>query len=433
MKDWFQTILLIFFGAALVIGVLMFAGVIPGYSGGLSNSTVELELWGTVSRAAMEPVINQVNKAADKQFAINYIFKAPEQFESELVEALAQDTGPDLVLFNDSMIVKERNKIIPLDAKNYPLATFKETFVDGAEIFATPQGVLALPLTIDPLLLYYNRDLVTSAGIVRVPERWSEVLNVVNSLTVFDDNKTIKQSAIALGESLNVPYAKDIVALLSMQAGTPITAYDRAGLPVSQLAESYGFVPAPAQAAIDFYTQFAGPTKTTYTWSRALPNAQDFFAIGTVAMHLGYASDRPRLVAKNPNLNFDAALVPQRDQTSRKQTIGRFQGVAVARSASEPVVALAAAKLLAAPESAALLAGSLGVAPARRDLLAAGVESAFGTVVYQSAVIARTWLDPDQAESTRIFNALIDSVGTGRVLSSQAVRRASDELNLLMK
>ncbi len=432
MKDWFQTILLIVFGAALIIGVLIFSGILPGYSGGLARNSVTLTLWGTNSAQVMEPVIDQVNKAADKQFNLRYVVKAPEQFESDLVEALAQGTGPDLLLFNDYMIVRQRNKLIPLNAKTYPLATFKTNFVDGGQIFVAPEGILALPLTIDPLLLYYNRDLVTSAGIVRVPERWSEVLNVINSLTIFGDNKTIKQSAIAMGESVNVPYAKDIIALLAMQAGTPVTTFNN-GLPVSTLSEAYGFVPAPAEAAIDFYTQFAGTTKTTYTWSRALPNAQDFFTIGSLAMYLGYASERPRLVAKNPNLNFDAAIVPQRDQTSRKQTIGRFQGVALARSTKQPAVALAAAELLAAPASVAMLAAQLGVAPARRDLLATGVESAFGTVVYQSAVLARTWLDPDPAQSNRIFSALIDTVGTGRVLSGQAVRRASDELNALMK
>ncbi len=432
MKDWFQTILLIVFGAALVIGVLVFSGILPGFSGNFSRSNVRLELWGTVDYEVMEPVIRQVNELANKQFTIDYVAKPPEQYESDLVEALAQDSGPDLILFSDQMIVRHRNKVIPLDAKTYPLATFKETFADGAEIFVAPEGVLALPLTIDPLLLYYNRDLVTSANIVRVPERWSEVLNVIGALTAFGDNRTIKQSAISLGESGNVPYAKDIVALLSLQAGTPLTAYDR-GVPVSKLADAYGFVPAPAQAAIDFYTQFAAPTKTTYTWSRALPNAQDFFTIGTLALHLGYASDRPRLVAKNPNLNFDAAVVPQRDQSSRRQTVGRFQAVALARGTDAPAAALVAAKLLAAPESAALLASRLGVAPARRDLLAAGVESAFGTVVYQSAVLARTWLDPDPVQSTRIFNNLIDAVGTGRVLSSEAVRRASDELDVLMR
>ncbi|MBI2482420.1 MAG: extracellular solute-binding protein [Candidatus Vogelbacteria bacterium] len=432
MKDWFQIILLIVFGAALIIGVLVFSGIIPGYSGGLANNSIRLTLWGTNSLPVMEPVINEVNKAAKKQFSINYVYKAPEQLESDLVEALTQGAGPDLLLFNDTMIIRQRNKLTPFDAKTYPLATFKNNFVEGAQIFIAPEGVLALPLTIDPLMLYYNRDLVTNAGIVRVPERWSEVLNIVNNLTVFGDNKIIKQSAIALGESTNVPHAKDIVALLSMQAGTPITAYER-GIPVSNLADAYGFVPAPAEAAIDFYTQFAAPTKTTYTWSRALPNAQDFFTIGSLALYLGYASERPRLVVKNPNLNFDAAIIPQRDQTSRKQTIGRFQGVAVVRSTKQLAAAQAAAKLLAAPESVALMADQLGVAPARRDLLAAGVESAFGTVVYQSALLARTWLDPDPTQSNRIFNLLIDAVGTGRVLSAQAVRRADDELNALMK
>jgi len=46
-------------------------------------------------------------------------------------------------------------------------------------------------------------------------------------VTVLDAGSNIKTSTVALGEWSNILYAKDIVAMLMLQAGDPIVSRDR--------------------------------------------------------------------------------------------------------------------------------------------------------------------------------------------------------------
>lgn len=43
----------------------------------------------------------------------------------------------------------------------------------------TKDSIIAFPLTIDPLVMYWNRDILSNAGIVKPPAYWDEIYSIV--------------------------------------------------------------------------------------------------------------------------------------------------------------------------------------------------------------------------------------------------------------
>ena len=52
---------------------------------------------------------------------------------------------------------------------------------------------------------------------------------------------------------------------------------------------------------------------------------------------------------------------------------------------------------------------------------------------WDSAIISRSWIDPDKKKSDKIFENMIDGVLLGGDTTSGALRNAGDQLNLLLK
>ena len=79
------------------------------------------------------------------------------------------------------------------------------------------------------------------------------------------------------------------------------------------------------------------------------------------------------------------------------------------------------------------LAGSLRLAPIRRDLLAEGSEDPVRSVFYFSAIMGRAWLEPNPERVTEIFKNMVESTEAGRARLSEAVGIAKRELEELLK
>jgi ABC-type glycerol-3-phosphate transport system substrate-binding protein len=248
-------------------------------------------------------------------------------------------------------------------------------------------------------------------------------------MTKKDGALNVTQSAIAFGEFGNIDNAKAVLANLFLQAGTSITS--REGR--STLSESYGKPLLPAEAAINFYTEFSNPVKPFYSWNRSLPNSQTAFVAGDLAVYFGFASELPLLQLKNPNLNFDVAYVPTSREGGVYVSYGNFYGLAISKNSKNPNAAFQVSSTLASSNGAQAMEAIFGLPPARRDLLAIKPKSPFKEIFYGSTIRAKAWLDPDVAVSTLIFKNMIESITSGRERTSAAVSRASSELGKLFK
>ena len=309
---------------------------------------------------------------------------------------------------------------------------FGNSFVEEGELFLTKEGVYGLPLAVDPLVLYYNRDLLSAAGEARPIAYWDEVYPMALKLTKKDPAGNLAQSVIALGETRNIPNFKEILSLLLLQAGTPVTESINANLR-SALSNNYGLPVAPGESALDFYTQFSNPAKAYYSWNRILPSAETHFASGDAVYYLGFASELSALRNKNPNLNLGIAPVPQSRVSGKKLTFGRLYAVSITRGTRNASAALRAALILVSRDISEPLSKSLGLPPARRDILSGRQSDSALSVFYESALQARGWLAPENFSTGNIFGEMVNAVTSGRARTSEALGAASRSLDNLIK
>lgn len=429
----FRTAILGFFALFIVLSVLIFSGVITiggGAGEGIGGNVV---MWGTVPKEDLGAALETFRLEHNDEFSLAYIEKSAASFDRELVEALASNVGPDLILLPQNLIIRHDDKALRIPYESLPLRQFKDTFIEEGELYVREDGIIALPFLVDPMVLYWNRDILNSEGIVKPPSYWDEFYSLAPELTVAQPNLTITRSAIGLGEYQNITHAKDILTLLMLQAGEPIVAMTREG-PESVLGQKHGFVDAPAVSALRFYTEFSNVSKPYYSWNRALPNDKEYFARGDLALYLGYASEYKGISARNPNLNFDVARVPQARDTTRATTHGTMTGIAILKNSKNPRTALYAASLLTGGEFVSAVLEESTLSPARRDLLkGSSAEDAVGEVVNSSALIARSWLDPQPQETERIFQEMIENTVSGRSRLTEAISRASERINILLQ
>jgi len=427
MKINFQLILIIVFVVAAVLGVLVFSGTIPiGKSDSVASGTVIL--WGTVPSAKISPILSDFNKV-NPGFIVKYVQKSADSFDQSLLEALASGTGPDMFFLPDNLVHHYKDKLFTIPFSSYSLASFKNTFAGAGEVFITSDGVSAFPISIDPLVMYYNRSILDGNGIVYPPITWEDLTNMVPTLTKKDETGKIIKSAVALGHFSNVVHAKDILIALFMQAGNPIIQENK-GIVNSTLGSAIGNYNLPS--ILKFYTDFADPNSPAYSWNRSFPNSDDVFSADNLAFYFGYSSELQSIVNKNPNQNFLVTGIPQIKNSNFKSTGAHVLGIAIASSSKNFNTAFTAASLMATGDFASDFASALGIAPARRDLLSVRQPDAFSPVFYSSALYSRSWPDPSPKDTDNIWGVMINSVLSNNMSIENAIKDANSKLQLLL-
>src|SRR3989338_7449408 len=423
----FQIILTAVFGIFILIGVAAFSL----YRGGSANN-VSIVILGDISTYDFNLLLNPPNINQDGDIAIRYEEKSSDTLEAEFTEALAQGISPDLIIITNDKFWKNKTKLLAIPYSSVSERDFKMTFIEEGELFLDASGVYALPISIDPLVLYYNRDLLSGAGQARPFAYWDEIYASAANLSKRDAAGNIVSSTIALGEARNISNFKDILSLLLLQAGTPVTAFVGGELR-SQISNNFNLLISPGEAALDFYTQFSNPTKVYYSWNRSLLDAQTHFTSGDSAYYLGFASELRVLKNKNPTLNFGVSLVPQSRVSGKAITFGRLRAVGISRGSSNTSLALALATKLVSKEATLSLAKILVLPPARRDLLSLRPTNAISSVFYDAALQSKGWLDPDIIMTDAIFRTAIESITSGRARTLEAINKANSEIEALIK
>lgn len=427
----FQVIILIIFGIFLLFAVLIFSGILPLFNSNLAGVQGDVTIWGTFPEEPLRRPLEEFNREAGGIFRVLYVEKREESFDTELVEALASDRGPDIILLPQDLILRHQDKVFPIPFESLSVRKFLDTFVEEGELYLTSQGVLALPFSIDPLVMYWNRDVFQTASLSLPPATWDEFFTLSLELTKVDNALNIIESTVALGEFQNVLHAKEILSLIIMQAGNPIVMV-RNGSFESVLQETSGLDTSPTESSLRFFTEFSNPAKSVYSWNRSLPNSKDMFLAGDLAVYFGFASEIADIRAKSPHLNFDIALIPQVRDTRPQMTFSNMIGFAVLRDSRNPSTAFHVAGSLSGRDFVQITSEANALPPVRRDLLSKVPPSAFGEVLYQSALISRAWRDPNPAQTNIIFKLMVENTISGRERISEAIARASQSIGGLL-
>ncbi len=428
----FPTIILAIFGVFIVAGVVAIASFGKFSSFGSDEILAQATLWGTLDAGKVDSVINLYNQDNKNALQVTYQQFSEEEFDTKLTEALAENRGPDAIIISNDRLLKHEKKIYAVPFESVPERSFRDTFTEGSELYIGTNGILAFPLLVDPMVLYWNRTLFNAAGIAKPPSLWEEVTALVPELTKSDTSRNISQSAIALGEYRNVAHAKEILSLMIMQAGNPITIRT-SGVLQSILSDRLNFPEIPADSAVRFYTEFANPVKPSYSWNRSLPSSREMFLRGDLAMYLGFSSELFGIQEQNPNLNFDVARMPQVRGSVQKSTFGTIYAIAVLNQSPRKPNAFQAIKLLTGNAVVQLWVDAFGLAPARRDMLATPPTDPYLTVFYRDALISKGFFDIDPVQTDAIFRSLIEDVTSGQVSINQGVGQADGKMDKLLE
>ncbi len=430
----FQTILVAIFLAFFVFAVLIFSGLLK--IGGKSNSSATVSgkvvIWGTFKNPDIYKVFDDTRNG-NQDLTITYTAKNESSYEQDLLQAFALGKGPDLFFITPEMVQKDSDFIYKIPFASYQQKTFQDAFIDGATVYLANDGVIAFPIAVDPMVMYYNKDIISNAGLAKIPDYWDELFDLAPQLTKKKDDGTILQSMIALGRFDNVTHAKDILATLLIQNGNPIVQATATGYtPVLTGGTSTSSI-SPTESVLNFYTEFTSPTVEAYSWNRALKNSVDMFTGGKLAFYLGRASELFKIQSINPNLSFDVSAMLQTRGSKAKRTYARIYALAVNKKSANLTTAFSVAGLLTTGDSAKNFAAAVSLPPALRSLLSTKPTDPYLFTFWSSAIIARTWLDPDTKGSDAVFGELIDNLLSNKLSLDDAISKAQTQLEFLSK
>jgi ABC-type glycerol-3-phosphate transport system substrate-binding protein len=419
----FNAFLIIVF--ALLAFVALF--IIATFSGNTTQAVGSVTIWGPLSEGVMNPVIQEVQVSSNELRDTEYVFVPEDELIPQLVEAIATGTGPDMVLFPASAFIAHQDKLIPIPYRTISRRTFQDTFIESGEVFLRDEGVFGIPFYIDPYVLYWNRTLFSEAGVARAPRYWDEVADIAPRLSKKTEAGTLLQSAIALGEWDNVRGAKDIlVSLITGLGGSVVDDASNGALVATLSRRGSGNVLA-SESALRFYTEFADPNQTVFSWNRAQPDNRDAFVGGLLAMYLGRASELRSIRESNPNLNFDIAPYPYARDGS-VTVPAHVYALAIPRGSRNPNGAVLVAQILSASGAQNTLKTETGLPSVRRDELALAPDNPYESIFRDAALNGHIFKDPDAEETDRILKRMVESVTSGRARLSEAIFNAQSEL-----
>jgi ABC-type glycerol-3-phosphate transport system substrate-binding protein len=425
----FQLIFITVFVICIIGGVAAFATY---KSTSESNRLPLVTIWGSFPASVFNSYINKINQNISNPLNVSYVEISQQNFRQNLIESLANGQGPDAILIPQTDLYGYYDKIIPIPNEALSTANFKSSFVSQAELYLTPNGALAVPFVIDPLVMYWNRTMFTNAGIAKQPQYWEDFVDVNKKITSKDINSNIRKSAIALGEFANLNNAREILSALLLQAGNPITLFTENGLisTIGNGSYSGSDISAPA---LTFFTQFADPRNPQYSWNRSLPSSKSSFLSGTLATYFGFTSELLDIREKNPNLDFDVSRFPQAKNGSIRTTYGNMYGFSIIKSTANVGNTYTVIDILTNPSSMNILNEFVYLPSVRREVIASGSADPYMTMFLDSALISRGWVDSNSNRSNAIFKDMVESVTSGRADIYNALKQANDELDLSLK
>lgn len=406
--------------ALLFLGAGCFSPAAP------TISNVSLDYWSTDADAeAMQTVITEYQKL-HPNVTIALTVMRHDDYERQLLEALAEDRGPDLFTLPNTWmrgwqakllpmpekialptrIVNDQQKIVTimreteLPSKGAVIRDFVETV--PKDVFYTvtsadrekkvTEHLYGLPLSMDTPALFYNADLLKSINVTEPPKTWRQLQEQAVKLTQKDSvSGVIRQSGAALGLASNVMHYTDILASIMMQNGAQLV--DEA----TRRSTLHSYTPAtkenayaPGVEALIFYQSFAEPQAVNNTWDATQPASMDAFITGKTAFFIGFPQDVATVRERAPRLNFDVASLPLIDE-SRKVVVAHYPVEVVSAKTRHANEAWDFLLFLTQPEQASPYLIAAKRPTALRALIAEQLSNADLEVFASQVLTAKSW------------------------------------------
>ncbi|MCX8015801.1 MAG: extracellular solute-binding protein [Patescibacteria group bacterium] len=419
-----QKIIFLVFGVIILIVVLMALGILPGLKSNQQKKSppmppMTLEFWGIDNEDYFKPLIEKFI-AIYPNVTIRYKKINETEYETKLIDALASQSGPDILMIKNNWIPKHINKLYP---STVTLKDLKNAFVDvvASDLYYNndSQGrVWALPLWVDTLALFYNKDLFNNASIALPPQNWDEFIKDVQLLTKKDTVGSIFQSGVALGTVNNISYPTEILLTLIMQNGQQLV--DESGRAI--------FNNPKAQDAINFYLSFANPVAPNYCWNASFGNDIELFAQNKVAMIIAYSSAMKKIEGLNPYLNYSVSFLPQPTNAKLKQNLANYWALSVSATSRYPQMAWNFIYYIINNGMKDYMDLTQRPTP-MRTLISECQKYDKLSVFCEQSLVAKSWLQFNPEKNTQILKNMLESIISGRSSVGVALSQAVDLIN----
>jgi len=273
------------------------------------DKTVTLTYWGLWEDESVMNGIIADFESKNPNIKITYKKNQKDGYRGRLAGRLAKSGStedvPDIYRIHNTWIPMFRDYLAPVPsdtATNIGLDTdFFDVYKSDLKESGNWQSV---PLMYDGLVMFYNPDLLSKAG-VEVPKDWWSLKKAAIKITQRDANDKITVAGASLGLVDNVEQWGDIVGLMMEQNGV-----NTKNIGSTENATKLKDV-------FSFYTLFKTSDKV---WDETLPNSTQFFASGNLGFYFGSSWRILDIQALNPNLNFKVTSIPQLPTTSSVST-----------------------------------------------------------------------------------------------------------------
>ena len=422
----------------------------------LQQTQVTLKFWSIYDDSdAFSEIIEDYRKI-HPNVTVEYKKLLYEEYEKELLEAFAKDEGPDLFSVHNTWMRKYQPLMSPMPSsvtlpiKSVQGTVKKEEVVelvpqklytpsqittmfgdtvaqDAIMTFEDANRVYGLPLSLDTLALYYNKDILNNASLAQPAQYWTDLAPQVEKIRKLDAQNKLILSAAPLGTSKNVARSFDILSLLMMQLRANMVNETGQVLFAAMPRElsDQGLTVAPGVNAIDFYTSFADPLLVSYNWNADMPNSLDAFINGQSAYFFGYSYHRATIDARAPKLNYSIAPMLQ-VKGYQKVNYANYWFNGVAKKSANQDWAWDFVRFMSTKDEAAKYLTATKKPAALRALYDTQMQDDTVSVFTEQTLTAKSWyrgLDSNAAED--IFAQMIDSVSIDKVKTKDAAELAA--------
>lgn len=417
---------------------------------------VDLVYWGVWDEQDDQIDTIRAYQAQHPHIKITYKKIRYDEYEQALLEGWAKDEGPDIFSIPNTWVKKYQDKdfLEPLppqtqiafvtiktklkikkerevDYKTIPSLTIKDLenkFVDVVKKdVVIDDEIYGLPYSVDTLALFYNRDHLNNAHIAEPPQTWEEFIADVPKLTLQDDQGNIIQAGAALGTAENIPRSTDILSLLMIQNGTQMTDEKEKYITFTQPSPSEPNY-YPGERALEFYTDFASPSREVYTWNDQMPDALEAFTQGKLSFFLGYSYQIPIIQAQGENINFGISSIPQID-LGQEKNYANYWVETVAKKSKNTNEAWNFIQFAAQKENVEKYLAKTKKPTALKSLIEAQREDFDLGVFANQTLTAKSWYHGKKPEATEDYlDEAIESVAKGLATPKEALDLAARQI-----
>ena len=307
-------VILLFIGIVAVIAViaLLVSRYLSNGSGGTTVAQINyLGLWDTEEIYA--PLIKEY-ETAHTNVKITYTKGNFINQDSLTYKGVYQTNAEERIANGTVDIVRVHQTWIPrLLTQLYPAPTDIMTGDQAKALYypavyeaitTSSNLVYGSPQIIDGLVLIYNKELFTQAGITdprTATKDWDVTLVTAQKLAQKNTNGTIKVAGINMGSVSNVRSSPEILITMLTQSAVPLVHIDSTTGKVTA-----AFATAEGAAAVNRYYEFA----KLGAWSSRMEDDLQAFSSGRLAMMIAPSWRIIDLVGMNASLRFDTLPLP---------------------------------------------------------------------------------------------------------------------------